>query len=351
MKSAKLFKFPKDQDYVYLTKFSVGEDNRGQFNFRAGFSSALEGDERLRRFTFFYVIVTDDNWDEFMVTQDCSRKLALSKIRGHVLFNGDGYWSTIDTNTFINTHRTHVFYVAAINCNRGFHVDNPWLPKVWMEFKGFNAGEHFSQEDLGIFSMNIIMFILYIIFLGLSTYRYLQEIRAEQSWESPLAVLILALVFEFFQIVFKLIHLSIYEFDGEGIPTIDVFSTICQVGSQVFIVTLLLLISFGWTITYNNLPEKETIIMFTGMSFIIHAIIAGLTALDKDQYHKYHDFSGIQGLILVILRICLFIVFCFGINLSSQDIKKTQAKFLRVFTVAGSAYILAFPILYWVSYL
>ena len=91
--------------------------------------------------------------------------------------------------------------------------------------------------------------------------------------------------------------------------------------------------------------------MFTVMSLLIHAIIAGLTALDKDEYHKYHDFSGVQGFMLVFIRLVIFIIFCIGIKMSSKDLKKKQTEFIRLFTAAGTFYILSFPILYTVSYI
>jgi hypothetical protein len=70
MKASKLFKFPKGEQYVYLTKFSVGEGHKGQFNVRAGFSSPLEGDENRRSFTFHYAIVDDNKWERFMQAKD-----------------------------------------------------------------------------------------------------------------------------------------------------------------------------------------------------------------------------------------------------------------------------------------
>mmetsp|Transcript_18151 Transcript_18151/g.20332 ORF Transcript_18151/g.20332 Transcript_18151/m.20332 type:complete len:221 (-) Transcript_18151:105-767(-) len=220
-----------------------------------------------------------------------------------------------------------------------------------MEMKGFNGGEHFSQEDWGLLSINFLMLIFFVIFLGYSIYGYFKEIRREESWESPLAILIIALIFEFTHILLNVVHYSVYEFDGEGIPTFEVLSTICQVGSQFMIVTVLLLMAFGWKVTYYYLPEKDSIITFAVMSFIMHALIAGLTALDKDEHHKFHDYSGIQGLILVILRIILFGVFMFGVNMTSKDIRRSRERFLRIFTVAGSFYILGFPILYLVSFI
>mmetsp|Transcript_34972 Transcript_34972/g.34650 ORF Transcript_34972/g.34650 Transcript_34972/m.34650 type:complete len:96 (+) Transcript_34972:468-755(+) len=95
-----------------------------------------------------------------------------------------------------------------------------------MEFKGFNGGEHFSQEDWGLLSMNYFMLLIFIIFLGYSVYGYFKEIKKEESWESPLGVLIIALILEFGHILFNVLHFSVYEFDGEGVPTFEVLSTI-----------------------------------------------------------------------------------------------------------------------------
>lgn len=95
-----------------------------------------------------------------------------------------------------------------------------------MEIKALNGGEQFSQEDWGILSINFIMLISFVIFLGYSTYGYFQEVKKEEKWESPLAIIVLALTFQFFQILFDLIHLWVYQFDGEGIPILDTVSTI-----------------------------------------------------------------------------------------------------------------------------
>ena len=93
----------------------MGEGHKGQFNFRAGLSSALKANDLNRDFTFLYVVVTDDDWDKFMQTSDCSEQLSLAQIQGYVQFKGDGYWSTVDTHTFVNKYRTSIFYVAATN--------------------------------------------------------------------------------------------------------------------------------------------------------------------------------------------------------------------------------------------
>lgn len=199
-----------------------------KINFENIFSTLakLEGDHINRQFQMYYVVVGDNQWPEFLETTDCSRRLGLARIFQSVLFKGDSYWSTYDTHNFDNEYRTQVFYVAAVNCHRSLHAESPWLPKVWIEMKAFNDGEHFSQEDWGLLSIHYIMFVIFILFLGYSSYGYFKEIKKEGNWESPMAILVIALIFEFFQIVSKLMDLNVYEFDGEGIPTLDLISTI-----------------------------------------------------------------------------------------------------------------------------
>ena len=92
--------------------------------------------------------------------------------------------------------------------------------------KAFNGGEHFSQEDWGLLTMNFFMLAIFVIFLGYSMYGYFKEVRKEETWESPLGILVVALIFEFAHILLNVFHFSVYEFDGEGIPTFEVLSTI-----------------------------------------------------------------------------------------------------------------------------
>mmetsp|Transcript_34972 Transcript_34972/g.34649 ORF Transcript_34972/g.34649 Transcript_34972/m.34649 type:complete len:132 (+) Transcript_34972:798-1193(+) len=109
--------------------------------------------------------------------------------------------------------------------------------------------------------------------------------------------------------------------------------------------------AFGWTINYYTLPDKDTIIVISIMTLVMHILIAGLTSLDRDEHHKYHDYSGIQGFILVALRLILFAIFIFALNISRKEVKRSRKKFFNLFTFAGSFYVLGFPIVYFISFL
>ena len=58
---------------------------------------------------------------------------------------------------------------------------------------------------------------------------------------------------------------------------------------------LFLLLSFGWTITKNNvaLEELDLLIPIACFVIIMHAVIGGLIFIDTEEHHKFHDYSGI----------------------------------------------------------
>jgi len=54
--------------------------------------------------------------------------------------------------------------------------------------------------------------------------------------------------------------------------------------------TLITLISWGWTITYESLKDKQYTFQLMIAGFITHLILGSLTFIGSDMYHKYHDY-------------------------------------------------------------
>ena len=78
---------------------------------------------------------------------------------------------------------------------------------------------------------------------------------------------------------------------------------------------------------------------------VLHTIIGGLIYLDNEEHHKYHDYQGIQGIMLCLFRICLFIGFMFGIVQTKREIKeKRKQSFMNFLAFSGSLYFLALPV-------
>jgi len=71
-------------------------------------------------------------------------------------------------------------------------------------------------------------------------------------------------------------------------------------------------VAWGWMFAYKKLGDLDLyvpIFMFIG---IAHMLVGALTYVNHDDYDKFYDYQGVQGLIIVILRICLYIAFVIG---------------------------------------
>lgn len=55
------------------------------------------------------------------------------------------------------------------------------------------------------------------------------------------------------------------------------------------------MLAFGWTVSKHNLSLDDLDITIPVAIFVLvmHALIGGLIFLDHDEYHKYHDYSGV----------------------------------------------------------
>lgn len=177
------------------------------------------------------------------------------------------------------------------------------------------------------------------------------EIKKSEEYENPLAVLLAAIFCQFVQLLFSLVHLFIYYFDGVGMYFFDYLSTIFSVLSQVLIISLIIMLAYGWTITFSNLHEHGYFVIEIGGTVLIHVLIAALTFIDNGEHHKYHDFEGFQGLLLVLLRLGMFGFFQYKVRETLKVVARKNIPFMKGFIVSSSIYMLSFPLFWLVSYL
>jgi hypothetical protein len=84
--------------------------------------------------------------------------------------------------------------------------------------------------------------------------------------------------------------------------------------AEIVMATLFLMFSNGWTLTFDKIDWNNNLEIYIPLGAIIvavHLILAALTSIDMDAHHKYHDFSGVQGIVLLVLRLCLFAYFMY----------------------------------------
>lgn len=136
------------------------------------------------------------------------------------------------------------------------------------------------------------------------------------NWIHPLGILIIAILVELFHLACISLHYTVYAYDGRGVFGFYVFACISKIIASVLVIWTLLMIGFGWTISYEDLEDKDIYVIIGCFTLMIHMMIAGLTFIDYFEADKYHDFGGPQGAILIGLRIALFIGFMVGISMT-----------------------------------
>jgi hypothetical protein len=112
-----------------------------------------------------------------------------------------------------------------------------------------------------------------------------------------------------------LIHLWNYSIDGEGVLPTDILSKIFTGISEIIMSMLLIQLISGWTVTYQDIELDDNMEIYVPiMLFIVmvEIIITALTFVDvESSSHRYHDFAGVQGCILLILKLGIWAYFLY----------------------------------------
>lgn len=205
--------------------------------------------------------------------------------------------------------RIRVVYMMLSDCRGDTHQKYPSLPDIEVEIEAFNNGSHFSQENFWILSITGVQLAIFMVFLGFTGFKLFKELSNEIHAETPLIFLAAAIVLEVYHLACEFIHLLIYSFDGDGLWILDFLNNSMQLGSQMLIIAILMLLGCGWTITYKNIFERTNYLKIGVISFLFMSICAYLSHLDNGESHKFHDFTGLPGWLLVVGRIFLFVLF------------------------------------------
>ena len=112
--------------------------------------------------------------------------------------------------------------------------------------------------------------------------------------ESPNLYCLVAMCFQLLSIITDLVYWSIYSTDGKGMLVLDVASTMFEMISESMMTMIVIMLANGWmSRNLNSSFDKYGFYLPLAVLVLCHHIIIGcLTFVDRDAYHKYHDYSG-----------------------------------------------------------
>jgi hypothetical protein len=95
--------------------------------------------------------------------------------------------------------------------------------------------------------------------------------------------------------------------------------------SEITLSILLIMIANGWTLTYQDIEWDNNIEFYLPMGSIvlaIHLVLCALTYVDIDAYNKFHDFAGVQGWVLLVLKLLIFAYYQYVVQTTKSAIPK-----------------------------
>ena len=124
-------------------------------------------------------------------------------------------------------------------------------------------------------------------------------------------------------------HLLMYNNEGKGHEVLVIFSKIAHGGSETIMSILLIIFANGWTVLYQDIETEANIEIYvpvTAIIGIVHVLCCCLTYIDVDASHRYHDFSGSEGYMLLFTKIIIWVYFSYCYSVTLVKIKNDPSK-------------------------
>lgn len=321
----------------YLTKFAT-DIGSGSYSLRAKFLKPQDSPDP--SLALSVAIYLDTTWEDAMSQATCGSKLRHSKVEKMLNLPTNGEWSSEVSGTMTQRVRPYFWYFAIAECNGKIHEN----VRVKFEITVMNSdGSHFSLEDRGLEYAYLIAFLIFLITLSSNIVRLIRRYNKSDSLEGPLLMVNWAVLSQLSSILFELCHLWAYSYDGKGIVALDFLSQAADLICQLTISVMFILISMGWTIRYKEFPDVEIYVPVAFLIVVMHLLTAGLGRISDDSYNKFTDYEGVAGILLLLLRLCLFGWFGFSVKQLYRESQGAVAASLWSVSLVATGYFLALP--------
>ena len=312
-------KFIGNDKFCLLSKFVVGAGNIGKFDVKGRFVTPFgQPEDQYKLDVLFY---EDSHWKRVHQTNHWFDRKELNNTSSEIVIKGNGEWSKAFGVEIDILSETHIWYATVVDCEGTMHLSNRNMPMIEFELTMKNDNSHFSFEDQYTLILFAALLLLFVWLLGRNILYFYYQSENYKASEDPIVYLMIGTFADLWWIVLMFVHLYIFNQDGQGIYILTVLSRFSYMISQILITWIILIIVYGWTISFKSINDRDHSIILILFVLMVHVMIAGLTFFDKDDYHKFHDFSWMQGVITILLRFILYSAFIYGYLLNRNWVK------------------------------
>eukprot|EP00924_Labyrinthula_sp_SR-Ha-C_P008868 maker-scaffold_2-snap-gene-5.62-mRNA-1 protein AED:0.01 eAED:0.01 QI:119/1/1/1/1/1/4/359/482 len=263
--------------------------------------------------------------------------------------------------------RTHGWFLVAADC--ALEQYNAQVSPMEYEIKLLNPGNtHLPADEYGLPKVYLFAFIGMSIF-GANLFRLLWK-QYSKSKDVHLVIILLlsAYFFLLVSVLYELVHLWVYKGDGIGVFFCDFMSEVLEGMSHTVTAFVLICLASGWTLISTEfdkargnsvgtlfrdpkrLLEGSNAAIFGLIAFVMGTFLLQIMNKTRDDdFTKFHDFETTPGLILVLLRLVLGVLFLYSLHVT---IKFQEARggekllmFMKRLRLWGGLWFLSFPCL------
>lgn len=217
---------------------------------------------------------------------------------------------------------------------------------VWVWFKADDS--ELPYEMHGIIPVDIF---LILFFVGVSAYNYYSWsvfVRRHDIWHSPHMICMVGMLLQLVGISLDLVYHIIYKVEGDDHQIMWVLSNVLLVMGETAMILLLYMLANGWMTVWTKYEWEdglETCLPTFAIIILVNIIFVGLSMIERDAYHKFHDFSGWVGLAMIFFKMVLVGLYFYLRIQNEHKVKKKQKMFYDTIFYIGLIFILSDPML------
>lgn len=326
----------ENEPWKYLTKFAM-ISGKGKYEIKAQLANpnSVSSEE----IPLKAIIYKDSKWLSSLSEPDCSKKHLSSNYYHNLIIPNNGEWSQEFSGYLSQTDKTLFWYFSISSCNLSQRL------KIRVEISLINSNDsEFSAEDMNLEYAYPFILLIYFFFLSRNMLRIV--IAYDKNDDVPLSLFILngSILTQFCGILFKIVHLWVYWYNGKGVIFFDIISQALEVISCIFVSILFILIASGWTLKFKEFPDADIYIPISMLIIAINLVVIAIGKITDDAYDKFTDYEGLPGFFIILLRVMSWVWFLFLEKELEKNANLRLKNFLFSFLICVSAYFLSLPI-------
>jgi hypothetical protein len=240
-------------------------------------------------------------------------------------------------------NRPRYFHVAVADCSStnginigAFQITYLQDPLTW--------DRQFSYDEQGLLQLHVVYFIFYCLLMAAHVYGTLEFIRKD-AYHPILRILTAAIALELLSDFCMMIHYAVYKNDGLGVSGLNALGTLFNMGAELMLIFMLILISKGWAITSNYLPDRNPILIAIGVLFISYMILFIWDKAGRDPASTLYFYESVPGIFLLIFRVLAFgwLGWSLRTTLTLETLPEKR-RFYAAYGIASTAWFLLLPL-------